>query len=159
MMNGEGESSSSGLPPDLNRLDLARCIDAVCRLFEADWRAGQRPAIADYLGEVPDQGRPALPAELVALEHELCRADETIGPSESQVPGPPNSGWAASALPAMEGPQRCNSGLAEAGSCGARGLGRASRTQLSVLWLYRHQVSAVIGYWPGVWRRCPRVGT
>ena len=59
-------------------LVLARRIDALCRRFEADWRAGRRPRIADYLGGVADAGRAALCAELEALEHELRRADETM---------------------------------------------------------------------------------
>ena len=37
---------------------LARQVDAICRRFEADWRAGGRPAIGDYLGEVAEEGRP-----------------------------------------------------------------------------------------------------
>ena len=41
-------------------LDLVRRIDAVCRRFEADYRAGKSPVIADYLGEVPEAGRSAL---------------------------------------------------------------------------------------------------
>ena len=63
-------------------LDLVRRIDAVCRRFEADWRAGNGPAIGDYLGEVPEQGRPALEAELIALERELRQADKTIARSD-----------------------------------------------------------------------------
>jgi len=55
-------------------IDLARRIDGVCRRFEADWRAGGRPRIEDYAGDVPDEGRAALRAELVALEHELHQA-------------------------------------------------------------------------------------
>jgi hypothetical protein len=41
-------------------LDLVRRIEAVCRRFEADWRAGKRPALDDYLGDVPREGRLAL---------------------------------------------------------------------------------------------------
>ena len=52
-------------------LDLARRIDADCRRFEADWRQGRHPRIEDYLVEVPDEGRPALKAELEDLEREL----------------------------------------------------------------------------------------
>ena len=36
---------------------LARQVDAICRRFEADWRAGRRPAIGDYLGEIAEEGR------------------------------------------------------------------------------------------------------
>ncbi len=57
-------------------LDLARQIDAACRRFEADWRAGKRPAIGDYLGEVAEEGRSALRAELETLVGELRPASE-----------------------------------------------------------------------------------
>ncbi len=58
--------------------DLARLIDTVCRRFEADWRAGNRPPIGDYLADLSDQGRSVLRAELAALEREL-RASEATG--------------------------------------------------------------------------------
>ena len=45
-------------------LDLVRRIDAACRRFEQDSRAGSNPAIVDYLPDVPEEGRPALSAEL-----------------------------------------------------------------------------------------------
>jgi eukaryotic-like serine/threonine-protein kinase len=64
-------------------IDLARRIDAACRRFKADWRAGKSRAIGDFLGEVPEQGRRALEAELVALEDELRQADETMTRPES----------------------------------------------------------------------------
>ena len=41
-------------------IDLARRIDALCRRFEADWRAGRQPPIEDYLVDIPDDGRPTL---------------------------------------------------------------------------------------------------
>jgi hypothetical protein len=40
---------------DLN-LDLVRWLDAICRRFEADWRAGARPRIDSYLAQAPDHG-------------------------------------------------------------------------------------------------------
>jgi hypothetical protein len=60
----------------LDRLDinLARRIDKICRRFEADWRAGRRPASGDYLGEVPHEGRSVLLEELEAVECELREA-------------------------------------------------------------------------------------
>src|SRR5579883_2072139 len=63
-------------------LDLARRIDAVCRQFEADWRAGQRPRVADYLVDVPEPGQSALRAELIALEQELCAAPGRPDPED-----------------------------------------------------------------------------
>jgi eukaryotic-like serine/threonine-protein kinase len=61
---------------------LARHVDAICRRFEADWRNGQRLAIGDYLGDVAEEGRPILRAELEALEGELRQADETAAAPE-----------------------------------------------------------------------------
>jgi eukaryotic-like serine/threonine-protein kinase len=55
---------------------LARHVDAICRRFEADRRAGRIPAISDYLGEVAEEGQGTLRAELEALESELRQADE-----------------------------------------------------------------------------------
>ena len=57
-------------------INLARRIDEVCRRFEADWRAGCQPRIEDYLGDVSHEGRPALRAELEALERELRPSEE-----------------------------------------------------------------------------------
>ena len=52
-------------------LELAGSIDELCLRFETDWREGRRPGVEVYLGEIPDEGRPALLAELEALEREL----------------------------------------------------------------------------------------
>ena len=67
-------------PIDASQLDveLMRQIDAVCRRFEVDWRAGARPPFDSYLAEAPDHARPALRAELEALERELRQSDETV---------------------------------------------------------------------------------
>ena len=75
-MNDKDEPSPGGWSPDHDGLDLAlaRRIDAACRRFEADWRGGRSPHVDDYLADVPEQGRPALRAELIALEQELCAA-------------------------------------------------------------------------------------
>jgi len=43
-------------------------MDAVCDRFEAAWKAGRRPPIEDYLGEVPEAGQTALFHELLVLE-------------------------------------------------------------------------------------------
>src|ERR1017187_3471188 len=67
-------------------IDLARRIDAACRRFEADVREGRQPCIDDYLVDVPDDGRPALLAELSALERELRPSGETVARPEV---GPP----------------------------------------------------------------------
>ena len=75
------EQASHGLG-DLD-LDLVRRIDAVCRRFEADYHAGKSPVIADYLGEVPEAGRSALRSELIGLEREMRRLDETSARPDS----------------------------------------------------------------------------
>ena len=62
--------------PEAPDVALARQVDAICRKFEDDWRAGRRPAIGDYLGEVAAKGRAILRAELEALESELRESDE-----------------------------------------------------------------------------------
>ena len=46
--------------PEAPEVALARQVDAICRKFEADWRAGRRPAISDYLGEIAEEGRAIL---------------------------------------------------------------------------------------------------
>ncbi len=65
-MSDKPDSNLEGLD-----IDLVRRIDAICREFEADWRAGRQPRLEDYLGEVPDGCRAALRAELEALLAEL----------------------------------------------------------------------------------------
>ncbi len=64
-------------------LNLVRRIDAVCRRFEADYRAGKSPVIADFLGAVPEVGRSALQSELIGLEQEVRRSDETSARPDS----------------------------------------------------------------------------
>ena len=82
-MNDHPSDNLSGLD-----IDLARRIDEVCRRFEADWREGRQPRIEDYLVDVADEGRPALRAELEALECELRRSDQTVARPEAGPPTP-----------------------------------------------------------------------
>ena len=49
-------------------LSQARRLDEVLHRFEDVWRAGSRPAIEDYLGDIPEPERAALVRELVAVE-------------------------------------------------------------------------------------------
>jgi WD40 repeat protein len=51
--------------------DIARRFDAIRRRFQADWLAGKKPAIDDYLAKFSESVRLELLAELVALEREL----------------------------------------------------------------------------------------
>jgi eukaryotic-like serine/threonine-protein kinase len=58
-------------------------ILAVCDRYEAEWKAGRRPRIEDYLDEVPEPGRPALWHELLVLELVYRRLrGERPGPEE-----------------------------------------------------------------------------
>ena len=52
-MSDKPDSNLEGLD-----IDLVRRIDAICRRFEAEWRAGRQPRLEDYLGEVPDGAGP-----------------------------------------------------------------------------------------------------
>ncbi len=86
-------------------IDLAHRIDDICRRFEAEWRDGHRPRVADYLVHVPEEGRPALRAELEALECELSRSDETSDPGAGsstahEAPPPPALADAPTIAPA-----------------------------------------------------------
>ena len=59
-------------------VELMRQIDAVCRRFEAERRAGSTHPIEDYVAEVPEEARSVLRVELTALDHELRQSEETI---------------------------------------------------------------------------------
>jgi hypothetical protein len=78
------------LPPD-----VALQVDACCERFEAAWKAGGRPRIEDYLGDVDEPGRAALVRELVLLDVEyLRRRGETPEPAEYEGRFPSlNRGW------------------------------------------------------------------
>ena len=82
-------------------IEMARRIDKVCRRFEADWRAGRQPRIEDYVVDVSHQGRPALRAELEALERELSLSEETSAPLGSSLPRPPKPRDLRSAIAAQ----------------------------------------------------------
>jgi WD40 repeat protein len=66
-------------------VDLVRLIDAVCRRFEGDYRAGKAPVVANYLGDIPEVGRSALQSELIGLEQELRRSDQTRPQPDSDL--------------------------------------------------------------------------
>ncbi len=91
-------------------LDLARQIDAVCRRFEADLRAGRQPRIEDYLVDFSDKGRPALRTELEALERELRPSNETVTlpdavpPMAPEPQSPPHPSTVAEAPTIAPGP-------------------------------------------------------
>jgi tRNA A-37 threonylcarbamoyl transferase component Bud32 len=49
-------------------LSLERQVNAACDRFEAAWQAGGQPRLENYLADCPELARPALLAELLALE-------------------------------------------------------------------------------------------
>ncbi len=85
-MNDKPDSNLEGLD-----IDLVRRIDAICRQFEADWRAGRQPRLEDYLGEVPDGCRAALRAELEALLAELRPRERPESDLGSRTERPPST--------------------------------------------------------------------
>jgi serine/threonine protein kinase len=109
---------------NLDGLDIVivRRIDEVCRRFEADLREGRQPHIDDYLVDISPEGRPALRAELSALERELRQSEETVARPEAGSPtaaehqAAPNPSKIADAPTIAPGPQPASSILAEASS-------------------------------------------
>src|SRR4051794_25507595 len=57
--------------PDRPSLTAGGRVDVICDRFEADWKAGRRPRIEDYLFQVDEDERPVLLHELLPLELEL----------------------------------------------------------------------------------------
>src|SRR5262249_46634290 len=62
-MNDPARLTSESLPPE-----LAPHVDPVCRAFEAAWKAGQRPAIEDFLRDISPPVRARLFRELLRFE-------------------------------------------------------------------------------------------
>ncbi len=60
---------SSDCPPSSN-LSPSRLerFNHICRRFEANWRAGSRPRITEFMGDVPEPDRTVVLRELIALE-------------------------------------------------------------------------------------------
>jgi hypothetical protein len=66
-------SSTPADEPDLP-LEILERIDAVCARFEADWRAGQVPRLADFLVGLDGAERRLLFRELLHIDAELRKA-------------------------------------------------------------------------------------
>jgi tetratricopeptide (TPR) repeat protein len=81
----------SHIPRGLD-IELARRIDAVCRRFEADWRAGRHPRIEDYLSDFAPERQAALQTELEALMHKLGPAREDRPETEGKAGSTPDAG-------------------------------------------------------------------
>src|SRR5262249_25187271 len=80
-----GQAVSEASPPGRTTAELAsaRQVDEACYRFEMAWKAGQRPRIEEFAAGVEEAVRPALLAELVALEIDYrLLAGEQPGPEE-----------------------------------------------------------------------------
>jgi hypothetical protein len=67
-------------------LSREKRVDAACDRFEAEWRAGKRPRVEEYLPDVTDPDYSALLRELLALDIELRSGDaDRPGPDEYQA--------------------------------------------------------------------------
>jgi tRNA A-37 threonylcarbamoyl transferase component Bud32 len=86
---------SAPLPESVGRL-----VDQVCNHFEAAWRCGQRPRIADHLTGWEGQPRAALLRELVLLDLDYRRGlGEAPAPDDYARPFPElHPAWLAQAL-------------------------------------------------------------
>ncbi|MFV1964563.1 MAG: serine/threonine protein kinase [Pirellulaceae bacterium] len=62
---------------DYDRMPLASKsrIDEVCLKFEDAWRSGEQPALEDHVGDVPEDERTGLFAELLLIELEYHQRD------------------------------------------------------------------------------------
>jgi eukaryotic-like serine/threonine-protein kinase len=72
-------------------IELVRHIDAVCRRFEADWRAGLKPRIDEYLGSLTEEAQAALRAELEAIERELNEGEANRQIPAARAATPPST--------------------------------------------------------------------
>ena len=80
-------------------------IDRACHRFEADWRAGRRPAIEDCLARTAGPDRAALLRELLAVELEYrASAGERPDPAEYRARFPVDTGLVDAALAWVEVP-------------------------------------------------------
>ena len=78
-------------------------IDAICDRFEAAWKAGQRPQIEDYLGEVPEAARGQLLRHLLAVElHYRQAARESVDASHYRERFPQFLCAVADAFPTLD---------------------------------------------------------
>lgn len=70
-------SEKPNASPDAITASLLRRLDRVCDQFEAAWKkassTGQRPQIAQYLGDMPEPQRSALLRELITLDIDYRR--------------------------------------------------------------------------------------
>src|SRR5207302_1676965 len=85
---------SPAMPEPFLPLSVAERVDAACDRFEAEWRAGRRPRVEDYVAAAPAADREPLRAALLAVEAELVSTDRDTTPSATRpldpaAPEPP----------------------------------------------------------------------
>src|SRR5262249_28302098 len=96
---------SGGTVPEARPPRPSERVDAACDRFEAAWRAGDTPCIEDFLAGADPDDRPALLAELVALERELRRRGGQRPSLEEYLRRfPADSGAVRAAFGAQPGP-------------------------------------------------------
>ncbi|MBI3468488.1 MAG: protein kinase, partial [Planctomycetes bacterium] len=80
-MSGRDLQDQGPLPWSVQRL-----VDQACDRFEAAWRAGERPRIADYLADTPEPQRSVLLRHLLRLDvdYRILRG-ETPAPNDYQA--------------------------------------------------------------------------
>jgi WD40 repeat protein/tRNA A-37 threonylcarbamoyl transferase component Bud32 len=67
-------------------LSMAQRVDAACNRFERMWQDGGRPAIEDFLAEMPEAERPALLRELITVDADFrFQAGEEPRPEDYQT--------------------------------------------------------------------------
>ena len=114
-MNAASRTESAALP-----LPLARQVEAAYQRFESAWRAGQRPAIEDHLGSLPEPARAVLLPELLELELSYRRrAGETVSPEEYRKRFPEHAELIGSAFREQAGVGGQETGVRSQGSGGA----------------------------------------
>jgi hypothetical protein len=85
-------------------LDVERQLDQICNRFEAEWRAGKRPRIEDFLGDWSGEHRSYLVKELIPLDvhHRRLHGDEPKAADyQSRFPAL-DAAWLAGAIASPE---------------------------------------------------------
>jgi hypothetical protein len=84
-------------------------VEEMCDRFEAAWKAGRRPPIEDYLGEVPEARQPAFFRELLVLTYR-DRAGDRPAPEEYSPRFPKHAELIAAVFSGTQTPARSQVG-------------------------------------------------
>ncbi|MBC8875844.1 MAG: hypothetical protein H8E44_40985, partial [Planctomycetes bacterium] len=94
-MNGGHDPNAK--PVDVTQLER---IDEICDRFEAEWKAGNRPQIEDYLSSVPEDHRGELLRCLLEQELEYReKQGEAVTAGGEEAPLPEDLGTGPGAVP------------------------------------------------------------